>query len=151
MSITDIFLPADPEQTDACFQVFAALRPHLDREAFLAQVLRQQAQGYRIVALRDQGQVCSAAGFRLCEFLAWGRILYIDDLSTLPQHRGKGHAGRLLDWLVAHADQQRCAAVHLDTGYARHDAHRLYLSKGFQLSSHHMAKSLATAPAKANA
>lgn len=148
MSIADIFLPDDQEQTDACFEVFSALRPHLAREAFLAQVQRQQAQGYRIVALRDQGQVCSAAGFRLCEFLAWGRILYIDDLSTLPEHRGKGHAGQLLDWLVTHAEQQRCAAVHLDSGYARHAAHRLYLNKGFELSSHHMAKSLAAATLK---
>jgi GNAT superfamily N-acetyltransferase len=143
MNSTEIFLLEDNQQIDACFEVFLALRPHLSREAFLAQVLRQQAQGYRILALRENGMVCSAAGFRLCEFLAWGRVLYIDDLSTLPELRGKGHAGQLLDWLIAHAEQQHCAAVHLDTGYGRHDAHRLYLNKGFLLSSHHMSKSLA--------
>ena len=82
----------------------------------------------------------SAAGFRLAEFMAWGRVLYIDDLTTLPEARGQGFAGLLLDWLAEYARQQGCQAVHLDTGYTRHAAHRVYLSKGFELSSHHMAK-----------
>lgn len=85
----------------------------------------------------------SAAGFRFCEFLAWGRVLYIDDLTTIPSARGKGYAGALLDWLTEQAAQQGCDAVHLDTGYTRHAAHRLYLSKGFEMTSHHMAKLIA--------
>ena len=101
---------------------------------------RQEAQGFQILALRDEGRVKSAAGFRLAEFMAWGRVLYIDDLTTLPEARGQGFAGLLLDWLAEYARQQGCQAVHLDTGYTRHAAHRVYLSKGFELSSHHMAK-----------
>jgi GNAT superfamily N-acetyltransferase len=103
-------------------------------------VRRQEAQGFQILALRDEGRVKSAAGFRLAEFMAWGRVLYIDDLTTLPEARGQGFAGLLLDWLAEYARQQGCQAVHLDTGYTRHAAHRVYLSKGFELSSHHMAK-----------
>ena len=150
MTTPDIFLPSDAEQIESCFEVFSVLRPHLSSESFLAQVLRQQAQGYQIVALREQGAICSAAGFRLSEFLAWGRILYIDDLSTLPAFRARGHAGRLLDWLVAYAEQHCCAAVHLDSGYARHAAHRLYLGKGFELGSHHMARRLDVVPGSPN-
>lgn len=142
MSTSNIFVARTDEQIASCFDAFLALRPHLTQAQFLPQVRRQEAQGYQIVALTDDGQVKSAAGFRLGEFLAWGRILYIDDLTTLPEARGKGHGGRLLDWLCAHALAQQCDAVHLDTGYARHAAHRLYLAKGFELSSHHMAKPL---------
>jgi GNAT superfamily N-acetyltransferase len=142
LNTPSIFLPKDDGQIESCFDAFSALRPHLTRELFVPQVRRQESQGYQIVAVMEHGQVSSAAGFRLCEFLAWGRILYIDDLSTLPSSRGKGYAGMLLDWLAAHAQQQGCNAVHLDTGYARHAAHRVYLSKGFELSSHHMAKAL---------
>lgn len=142
MSEPSIFLPKDDAQIASCFDAFSVLRPHLTREEFLPQVRRQEAQGYQIVALMAQGQVSSVAGFRLCEFLAWGRILYIDDLSTLPASRGKGHAGLLLDWLATHAEAQGCKALHLDTGYARHAAHRVYLGKGFELSCHHMVKSI---------
>lgn len=139
-SPTDIFLPGTDAELDACFDAYLVLRPHLTREQFVPQVRRQEAQGFQIVALRDEGLVKSAAGFRLAEFMAWGRVLYIDDLTTVPAARGQGFAGRLLDWLTEFARQQGCQAVHLDTGYTRHAAHRLYLSKGFELSSHHMAK-----------
>ncbi|RDI97630.1 GNAT family N-acetyltransferase [Dyella solisilvae] len=139
----EIFLVESAGEVASCFQAFHALRPHLTEAAFLSQVERQRAQGYRIVGWRRDGRVCSAAGFRLAEFLAWGKVLYIDDLTTLPGETGNGYAGALLDWLITHAQEQRCDAVHLDTGYARHIAHRLYLRKGFQLSSHHMALNLA--------
>lgn len=69
-------------------------------------------------------------------------MLYIDDLTTLPEARGKGFAGALLDWLVSHAKDGGCDAVHLDTGYGRHAAHRLYLGRGFELICHHMAVEL---------
>src|SRR5215469_2490407 len=140
----DIVLVLDESDLTACFPVFHALRPHLSEEAFVAQVLRQQSQGYEVLALRHDGVVKSVAGFRLAEFLAWGKVLYIDDLATLPGQTSHGYAGALLDWLAEHARRHQCAAVHLDTGYARHAAHRLYLSKGFQLACHHLALDLRT-------
>jgi GNAT superfamily N-acetyltransferase len=69
-------------------------------------------------------------------------VVYIDDLTTLPEARGKGFARALLDWLIAHTKDSGCDAVHLDTGYGRHAAHRLYLSRGFELNCHHMAVDL---------
>ena len=69
-------------------------------------------------------------------------MLYIDDLTTLPEARGKGFAAGLLDWLIAHDGATDCDAVPLDTGYGRHVAHRLYLSHGFELACHRMAKDL---------
>lgn len=138
----DIALAHDQADLEACFPVFHALRPHLTEASFLAQVQRQQAQGYAILILRDDGRIKSVAGFRLTEFLAWGRVLYIDDLATLPGELSKGYAGALLDWLIDHARRQHWDAVHLDTGYGRHAAHRLYLRKGFQLACHHMALDL---------
>jgi GNAT superfamily N-acetyltransferase len=132
-------LTSDTELT-AAFPAFLALRPHLDLARFIAQVRRQQAQGYQIVAVSDGDEVMAVAGFRVAEFLAWGKVLYVDDLSTLPAHRGCGHAGALLEWLFVRAREQGCDAVHLDSGYGRHDAHRLYLNKGFNLASHHFSR-----------
>jgi GNAT superfamily N-acetyltransferase len=141
--MAEIFIAETDADIDACFPAYLALRPHLKREQFVAQIRRQQAQSFRILALRDAGIIQSIAGFRLAEFTAWGRIVYIDDLSTLPESRLRGHGGRLLDWIADHARSQGCVAVHLDTGYARHAAHRLYLDRGYLLSSHHMSLTLA--------
>lgn len=139
---TEIFIASTDAEIEACFPAFSALRPHLEQQDFLAQVRRQQAQSYQILALRHEGAVKSAAGFRFAEFLAWGKVLYIDDLTTLPGETSRGFAGALLDWLVDHARHHRCQGVHLDSGYTRHAAHRLYLHKGFRLGSHHLSLDL---------
>ncbi len=133
----DIFIADTDADIQACFPVFSELRPHLTADQFLTQVRRQQAQTYQILAVRRQGTVKSVAGFRFAEFLAWGKILYIDDLATLSGETSQGFAGALLDWLIAHAQAHGCQGVHLDSGYQRFSAHRLYLNKGFRLSSHH--------------
>ena len=84
----------------------------------------------------------SLMGFRFLETTAWGRILYIDDLVTSPEFRGQGHASTLLDYALARAEQADCDQIHLDSGPSRHDAHRLYLNKGFHISSHHFSRPL---------
>lgn len=135
---TEIFIANTDDQINSTFAVFKELRPNLEYINFLAQVRRQEHQSYKILALCHQGLIKSAAGFRFCEFLAWGKVLYIDDLATLQEARGKGFASELLDWLIDHAKDSGCAAVHLDSGYARYAAHRVYLQKGFQLNAHHL-------------
>jgi GNAT superfamily N-acetyltransferase len=136
---TTIFIADSDNEIKECFSVFKILRPHLSEEDFLPQVRRQQSQGFTVLALKSDGVIKSAAGFRFAEYLAWGKVLYVDDLITLPEEKKRGYAGELLDWLIAHAKKQQCNGLHLDTGYARHDAHRLYLRKGLQLNCHHLA------------
>ncbi|MBL0162515.1 MAG: GNAT family N-acetyltransferase [Xanthomonadales bacterium] len=133
-----IFIAQSDAEITACFEAFKVLRPNISKDKFLPQVRRQQEQAYQIVALQRDREVKSAAGFRISEFLAWGKVLYIDDLTTLEGERGNGYASSVLDWLTAHAKQMQCASLHLDTGYARHAAHRVYLKKGFQLNCHHL-------------
>lgn len=125
-----------------CFGVFHALREHLDLKTFLEQVKRQQQQGYQVIAVKDEQGMQSVAGFRRVELLAWGKVIYIDDLSTIGQARGKGYAGALLDYIIALAHSENLQAVHLDTGHHRHAAHRLYLNKGFEIKSHHLSLQL---------
>jgi len=127
------------EQIRACFPALLALRPHLSADTLVERIRRQFAQGYRLTAVEDGGAIPALAGWRMLEFLAWGSVLYIDDLSTLPEARRHGYGGMLLDWLTEHARASGCDGVHLDTGYHRHAAHRLYLAKGFVFDCHHCA------------
>lgn len=138
----EIFIADTDAEILSCFPAFSALRPHLVQDNFLAQIRRQQTHAYKILALRHEDVVKSAAGFRLSEFLVWGKVLYIDDLTTLPGETSQGFAGSLLDWLIDHAKAEQCQSVQLDTGFARHAAHRLYLRKGLQLSCHHLSLNL---------
>lgn len=133
-------------QTDAdiqsCLRVMKFLRPHLEDSTFVARIREQQAQGYRLIAIRDGGQISAAAGYRLGTFLAWGRILYVDDLITDPEKRKRGLGSMLLQWLISQARTESCAQLHLDSGYQRFAAHRFYLNNGLHLSCHHFAMKL---------
>lgn len=135
-----------PPDTGRAFEAMRELRPGLaSREDFVEQVDgRQRPAGYRLIAsvLDDGDPAVAVAGFRLGENLAWGRHLYIDDLSTLPTARGQGHARRLLGWIQQEASRQGCGQIHLDSGVGtdRLSAHRLYFGTGFRISSHHFAR-----------
>ena len=79
----------------------------------------------------------AVAGFRLLEQLKAGLVLYVDDLVTDADARSSGHGEALLNWLVAYAREQGCAAFELDSGVQRYEAHRFYLLNGMVISSHH--------------
>jgi len=128
----------------ACYPVMAQLRPHLTEADFMAQVQRQIANhDYRLAYLQHEGQVAAVSGFRFVEYLAWGRALYVDDLVTSSSARKLGLAGQLLDHLIGLAKEAGCQQFHLDSGVQRHDAHRLYLGRKLQISSHHFSLELA--------
>ena len=105
---------------------------------------RQRPHGYRLVASvpDETAPAVAAAGFRLGDNLGWGRHLYIDDLSTMPDARHQGHARDLLEWLHTEAERLGCREVHLDSGVGtnRTAAHRLYFNRGYRISSHHFVR-----------
>jgi GNAT superfamily N-acetyltransferase len=120
-----------------------ALRPHHDdRDAWVARVDElQRPEGYRLVAAFDDdgSEAMAVAGFRLGHNLIWGRFLYVDDLSTLPAGRGRGHGEALLRWVFDEAERLGCDEVHLDSGTVpeRWAAHRLYHRVGMSIGAHH--------------
>ena len=139
----NICLAESEEQISLCFPVMAELRPHLLEREFVERVRRQQREnGYQLAFLEESAAVRAVAGFRFAEFLAWGRILYVDDLVTASAERSRGHGQALFGWLVARAKANGCAQLHLDSGVQRFDAHRFYLRQRMSITSHHFALEL---------
>ncbi|WP_019989655.1 GNAT family N-acetyltransferase [Rudanella lutea] len=137
-------------QTEAdlrvCLPALLCLRPQLEAEAVLASLQDQQANERFSVAFVDGGDAPAPAviTYRQLTLLVSGKTIYIDDLTTLPEARGNGYAGALLDFVIEQARQLGCKTVSLDSGHGpdRADAHRLYLNKRFRISSHHFSLSL---------
>jgi GNAT superfamily N-acetyltransferase len=126
------------EEILKCWEPIKALRPHLEKEKMLSMVKEMQSkEGYTLVYIEENGQAAAIIGFRRMQTLYGGKTIYIDDLSTLPVSRKKGYAGKLLDYIIDLAKKEKLDSVHLDSGHTRFDAHRLYLNKGFIISSHH--------------
>ena len=130
------------EQIQRCWEVLKSLRPHLEENKFVSIISEMIDEGYQLAYIEENGKAISAIGFRYLQFLYNGKHFYIDDLSTLPESRGKGCAGKLVDYVIELARQKGFDYVTLDSGYNRFDAHKLYLNKGFILASHHFSKKL---------
>lgn len=134
-----------PPETHLAFRAMRALRTELADEASFARQIDncQRPEGYRLVGAFEEGvdAAVAVAGFRAAHNLAWGHHLYVDDLSTAPEARHRGHARALLEWLLGEAQRLGCEQLHLDSavGLERADAHRLYLRSGMVIAAHHFA------------
>jgi GNAT superfamily N-acetyltransferase len=137
-----------PPDTGLAFPAMQALRPHIaDEGSFVERVDQvQRDEGYRLVGIFEEGtpHAIAVAGFHVRHMLAWGRFLYVDDLSTVPEARRRGYGRQLLDWLGDEAERLGCEQLHLDSGVGptRTDAHRLYFNTGLEITSFHFARRL---------
>jgi GNAT superfamily N-acetyltransferase len=136
-----------PGETALGYRAMRALRTDLESEpAFVTYVDETlRAEGYRMAGAFEDGtgHALAVAGFRVMHLFAWGGAgLYVDDLSTLPEARRRGHARALIDWMLDEARRLGCDQFHLDSavGPARGDAHRLYMNAGLQIAAFQFAR-----------
>nr|WP_198980274.1 GNAT family N-acetyltransferase [Herbaspirillum sp. ASV7] len=139
---------ADTEvEQRACFAVMHELRPHLKNEdEFLDRIGRQARQDYRILAAWEGDQVVALAGYRFQENLVYGKFLYVDDLVSASEQRGKRWGERLLKALEGVALQAGCVRLVLDTGMANALAQRFYFRQGLLTGSLRFGKPIGVLP-----
>ncbi|CAG5012083.1 hypothetical protein DYBT9275_05100 [Dyadobacter sp. CECT 9275] len=127
-----------------CRKAVQELRPSITDDRYMEMVRKTLADNRQIIFIEEDETAASIAVFETGYNLFRGKYIYIDDLSTLPEYRGKGYAGVLLDWILNFAKEEGYDQVHLDSGVseARTNAHRLYLNKRFQVASLHFSVSI---------
>ena len=127
------------------YSVMRELRPHIKTAAELVErVWRQQRIAkYRLVYVEDAGETVACSGFRITEFPYAGKVLYVDDLICLENHRGKGFAEALMVWMEQLARAEECDEFHLDSGTHRLAAHRFYHCLKLAITSFHFTRKLA--------
>lgn len=138
----DISLARSDGDIGSCYEVMAQLCSLSHRDGFVAQIRRQEKEGYQLALLRTGDHVRGAAGFKVFETLSWGRILFLDDLVVDQPHRGKGYGRALIGWLCDYGHRAGCKELHLDSGTARTDAHRLYVREGLAITCFHFTRRL---------
>jgi GNAT superfamily N-acetyltransferase len=136
-----------PGETHLAARTLLELRSHHGSpDALVRTVDRLRASGYRLIGAFEGGaeEASAVAGFRINEFLAWGKHLYVDDLVTAEGHRGRGLADGLFAWLEDEARRSGCTQFHLDSGVGedRQDAHRFYFRHGLRIGAHHFQREL---------
>lgn len=139
--------PIGPDETGRAIDALRVLWPKYTPEEMrriVDEVLRPD--GYRLVGILPEPEAPAACvlGYRFQHSLWLGRSLYIVDVATLPQWRGRGFADRMVAWCEEEAVRHGCSAVHLDSGVGtdRVAAHRLYMRHHYRIACHHFLKTL---------
>ncbi|MDF1880346.1 GNAT family N-acetyltransferase [Sulfurimonas sp. MAG313] len=118
-----------------CFEVMKLLRPHIERDSFVSNVMEQIKQGYQLFYLSKNSKLVCLAGIKIGTNLAWGKHLYVNDLVSSSSSLGYGK--EMMQYVKSMAGLNNCKEIHLDSGVQRFEAHRFYLREGFKIASHH--------------
>ena len=133
----------DPQALAASFALMGVLRPHLnDQDRYVAQLVRQAEQGYRLLAAQEGERLVGLAGYRELENLLYGRFIYVDDLVVSPQLQRSGVGAQLLTAVREQAVQRDCDHLVLDTGLHMPLAQRFYFRQGLLARGMHFTQSL---------
>jgi GNAT superfamily N-acetyltransferase len=97
------------------FPLMAALRDRIREETFLAEIRRQQRDGYELIGGFDGDRLVTLAGIRRSHTLSRGEHLFVDDLVTDERVRGKGYGTQTIAWLKARARRDGVPRIYLDS------------------------------------
>lgn len=125
-----------------CFDVMMELRTHLSKDKFLNTVRHMEIEGYKLAFIKEQKEVVSVSGYRICTNLFMGKHLYVDDLVTSKKFRSQGYGEKMIRWLREEAIKNNCNFYHLDSGTHRSEAHKFYFREGFTIASYHFSEQL---------
>ena len=140
--MTEIKIAITDNEIASCWEAISVLRPMLEREHFVSLIKDLQKEGYQLLYIQEEGITVAIAGYRIYTMLYCGKMLYLDDLSTLETQRGKGYASKLLNHLKEIALEQNCVSIQLDSGPSRTIAHKLYFKEDFTISAYHFHKNI---------
>jgi GNAT superfamily N-acetyltransferase len=138
-----VFHAETDAQIAATFDVMQQLRPHLERDRYVATIRGLMAsEGLRLLAVSDRGTVAAVASYRIMEMLYCGRLLYVDDLVADQSSRSRGHGARLIARLKEEGRALGCSEIQLISRVTREQAHRFYFREGFGIECFQFRSSL---------
>jgi ribosomal protein S18 acetylase RimI-like enzyme len=120
----------EPREWADIFAIVVQLRPHLDRDEFLARARRQAHSGYELIGAFRDGCLLGVLGMRPVHTLVRGPHLHVDDIVVDEKERKSGIGRALMDYAEADARARGMGSVFLD---ARPEAIGFYETLGFAL------------------
>lgn len=118
-------------ELELAFPVISQLRPHRSLEEYIEIVKEMMKTGYQIACLFEDGKVVSFAGFTGLTILAYGNHIWVYDLVTDENKRGRGYGKLLMSYIENLAGDNDLTCVALQSGFQRVDAHRFYEDIGY--------------------
>ena len=140
MQISELQHDAEFEEA---FPVIRELHDDLDERRYRELIPEMRAAGYRMFAVREEGNIVAVAGVQMLTNLYYGHHFYMYDLSVIGPARSKGHGERLLRHVERVAREEGCGYVALACGRERDAALRFYEGRmGYERPGYSMRKAL---------
>lgn len=111
------------------FPIAQVLWQELQADGYVHSLTSMSAKGYVLYGMRSNGMLVGIAGVQEVELLARGRILWLFDMATLPEHQGKGFGARMLSFLQEYARSNGYSRLLLHTGANRDATINFYRSQ----------------------
>lgn len=105
------------------------LWPELEEEGYVRSLVSMTTNGYALWGIRFKGELVGIAGVQEIELLARGRILWLFDMATHPNHQGKGFGTSMLRFLEGHAKSNGYSRLLLHTSASREATINFYRTK----------------------
>lgn len=107
-------------------------------ERYTGYIYEMMGQGYRLIALEDDGKLIGISGFRVGRRLYCGKYLHIDNLVVDKACRKQGAALEMLEWMKAEAERIGCDCLLADTYIENAPAQALFKREGFTTRGYHL-------------
>jgi GNAT superfamily N-acetyltransferase len=98
----------------------------------ISEMITNQNLGFFLIT-REGGPITGMAAISFAWVLEHGgKSAWLDELYVLPENRGSGIGGMLIEKAVEEATQEGCLAIDLEVDQEHHRVERLYARLGFE-------------------
>jgi GNAT superfamily N-acetyltransferase len=124
------------------FEMIQFLYPKMKNETYESYLNEMLPHNYKQLAIFE-GEICvGITGFWFGVKLWTGKYLEIDNFVTHPEHRKKGIAKLMTDYLAEKAKDLGCTCLVLDAFTGNFEAHRFYYNQGYEPRGFHFIKTI---------
>lgn len=120
--------------------VMQNLYPKLTSEKYESYLQAMVPHNYKQIAVFNEDICVGISGFWTATKLWTGKYIEIDNFIVHPEHRSKGIAKLMTDYLDAKAKSEDCTAIVLDAFTGNFTAHRFYYNQGYEPRGFHFVK-----------
>ncbi|MDY0123522.1 GNAT family N-acetyltransferase [Sulfurimonas sp.] len=125
----------DLKELVTVFEVLSQLRTELDYDEFEDLIYEMRSMEYKMMGIMEGEKLITYAGVAIQTNLYHKRHLFVFDLVTDEEYRGRGYGKVMLDYLDDFARIAMCENIVLSSGVHRENAHRFYENNGFSKKS----------------
>ncbi|WP_374505906.1 GNAT family N-acetyltransferase [Flavobacterium sp.] len=111
-------------------------------EKYKAYLTEMLPHNYIQIAVFEEGQCIGLSGLWSGIKLWSGRYFEIDNFIVHPDHRSKGAAKMMTDYIKTKAEAAGCTMIVLDAFTGNFTAHRFYYNQGYYPRGFHFIKTL---------